>query len=293
MNILNTLIRRKHSSLTLLTLRAMRKMSKPELQDAVRLLCATVLMTDDMALCRILGRYKMFVDRADLGFSSHVMLDGYWQMWATRAILRTVREGMWVADVGANVGYYTLLLADLVGESGHTHAIEPNVRRMQLLQQSVATNDFAGRVSLHRKSPTAPARLPAVRQPTATGRRKVLFSRTPAEKAARVAGPDQRTICLDDIIKDERLDFVKIDGKGVDRDFWYGMRGILARHQALTIMLDFTVDHYRDPDVFLADMVAARFSLARVDASGSIGAVSIEQVLAFSPGASQTLSLSR
>lgn len=295
LNILSTLIRRKHSAFRLLSLRALHEMSNSELQDAVRSLCTNVMMNDDMVLCRILGRYKMFVDKADLGFSSHVMLDGFWQVWVTRTILRTVREGMSVADIGANVGYYTLLLADLVGDKGHVHAIEPNPRGMHLLQQSVAINGFAGRVSLHRDFSPAQGKVPAVRSLNAAVARRTTFSRMAGPKPARAAvhGFERKSLCLDDVIQDERLDFVKINDRGRERDVWHGMRRILARQQPLAIVLDFTIDHHRDPDVFLADMAAARFKLARVDASGSTVRVSPEEILAFPPSASQTLSLSR
>ena len=295
LSILSTLIRRRHSALTLLSRRALREMPTSELQDTIRFLCANVMMADDTTLCRILGRYKMLVDKADVGFSSHIMLDGFWQIWATRAILRTVREGMSVVDVGANVGYYTLLLADLVGDSGHVYAIEPNLRGMQLLQQSVAMNGFAGRVSLHRNSSPTPAKGPAIRSLNATVARRTTFARTSGAKPALAVfrGPEQKSLCLDDVIQDERLDFVKINGKGPERDVWHGMRRILARQQPLAVVMDFTVDYHRDPDVFLADMAAARFKLARVDASGNIIGVSAEEILAFPPSASQTLSLSR
>jgi FkbM family methyltransferase len=292
---ISNLFRRKHSALTLLSLRALRDLPPSEFRDAVRSLCKTALMTDDMVLCRTLGRYKMFVDKADLGFSSHIILDGFWQVWATRAILKTVREGMSVVDAGANVGYYTLLLADLVGKSGHVHAIEPNPRALRLLQQSVSMNGFAGRVALHGRFRSTPAKAPLIRSSHAVSGRKAPFVRTAAARATLTGlrGLDQQRVCIDDLVNDEKLDFIRIEGNGAERDTWNGMQRILARQQPLTVMLEFTLDHYREPDNFLAGVTAASFKLARVDISGSIAKVSTEEILASSSSDSQTLLLSR
>ena len=38
---------------------------------------------------------------------------------------RLVRPGSNVLDIGANIGFYTSLLSDLIGSEGHVHAFEP------------------------------------------------------------------------------------------------------------------------------------------------------------------------
>jgi hypothetical protein len=43
----------------------------------------------------------MYVDSQDFGLSPHLMLDGYWEMWVTEALVSLVRPGMVVADIGA------------------------------------------------------------------------------------------------------------------------------------------------------------------------------------------------
>src|SRR5436853_284660 len=75
---------------------------------------------------RVLGSCKMYLDTRDTGFGSHVSLDGYWEPWITVFVARQLRPGMVAIDVGANYGYYSLLFAALVGDTGHVYAIEPN-----------------------------------------------------------------------------------------------------------------------------------------------------------------------
>lgn len=82
-------------------------------------------------LCRVLGGALCYVDAADVSVAPHLAMDGFWETWNSVALGRSVRRGWRVADVGANHGCYTLLLAMLVGPEGHVTAIEPNPRLFQ------------------------------------------------------------------------------------------------------------------------------------------------------------------
>jgi FkbM family methyltransferase len=123
-----------------------RLLSEPrEITEAeVRATCRTIYLGDNEALTRILGRYKMYVDTRDIGIASHLMMEGYWEMWVTEAMMRLLRRGAVVADVGANLGYFTLLMADLTGADGHVLSFEPNPELARRLRKSIDVNGFAG-----------------------------------------------------------------------------------------------------------------------------------------------------
>ena len=70
-------------------------------------------------------------------------------MGADRALLEAqVQPGMVVADIGANVGLYTYLLARCVGERGLVYAFEPNPALFASLETNCRTNGVAN-VRLH------------------------------------------------------------------------------------------------------------------------------------------------
>ena len=50
-----------------------------------------------------------------------------------------VKPGDWVIDVGANVGYYTWKLSQLVGQQGRVLAIEPIPESMEMLMSVIGT----------------------------------------------------------------------------------------------------------------------------------------------------------
>ena len=65
------------------------------------------------------------------------------------AVLRKhCRPGATVFDIGANVGYHTLLLSQVVGEQGQVHAFEPVPETAASLEQTVALNRLAN-VTVH------------------------------------------------------------------------------------------------------------------------------------------------
>ena len=94
---------------------------------------------------------------ATSGLCAHLLLDGYWEMGLTMHMARTVRAGMTAIDVGANFGYYTILLGALVGEGGHVFAVEPAPATAAMLRRSVELNGFQNSQPSSRPPP-APAR---------------------------------------------------------------------------------------------------------------------------------------
>jgi FkbM family methyltransferase len=52
-------------------------------------------------------------------------------------------------DVGANVGYFTLLLSELVGPLGKVHSVEALPSTVRHLRRNIALNPHASRVVLH------------------------------------------------------------------------------------------------------------------------------------------------
>ncbi len=55
-------------------------------------------------------------------------------------IARHVRPGMTCLDVGANVGFYTLLFSSLCGDSGKVVAFEPHAGNCAILRRHLEPN---------------------------------------------------------------------------------------------------------------------------------------------------------
>ncbi len=183
-------------------------------------------------LCQVLGGLKLFVIGDDVGFSPHMIFEGYWEFWLTRHFAEVIRPGDTVLDIGANLGYYTLLAGDLVGSGGQVVAIEPNPDVFRRLSASIAVNGFAPRTS---------ARNVAIAGPDETGKR-AFFVPTGEPKNGRFIGsredPDHLAhygviseVAVGGIDPDgfDRVDFIKIDVEGAELAALEHLRPVLEK----------------------------------------------------------------
>ena len=80
----------------------------------------------------------LYLDPLD---SLGIMKNGCFERFETQIIKQLVKEGDVVVDVGANIGYYTIILSKIVGKSGKVYAFEPDVSNFQILTKNVMIND--------------------------------------------------------------------------------------------------------------------------------------------------------
>jgi FkbM family methyltransferase len=287
-----SLQRRGHSH-TLFDLGALRHRPRAENEAVVRSLCHHAYLGEGSALCRALGRYKMFVDTRDVGFSSHIMLDGYWEMWVTEAIAQLVHPGMVVADIGANLGYFTLLLADLVGPEGRVHAFEPNPRMTERLARSLDVNGFLARTAIHNVALGAADGEKMVFVVPPSEPKNAYLRPCPDETAGDGDGDIVETRRLDSRGDWAAIDFAKIDVEGAEELVWAGAAGLLEAERLRTVILEFTPGRYGDAGAFLDRILAPGFSLKVISPTRGIVAASREAVLGGDPAEDVMLLLQR
>jgi FkbM family methyltransferase len=93
------------------------------------------LSAEDALRCRV-GGVELFCDSADAAVTPGLR-SGEYELHLTAVFERYCGPGMTVVDVGANLGYYSLLASKLVGPSGHVIALEPNSENCRLLLSSL------------------------------------------------------------------------------------------------------------------------------------------------------------
>ncbi len=88
----------------------------------------------------------MTFDVRDRGVGWMIAFAGGWEREESDRLREIVGQGDLVIDVGANIGWYTLLLSARVGETGLVLAFEPEPRNFGLLSENIRLNDRGGRV---------------------------------------------------------------------------------------------------------------------------------------------------
>lgn len=91
---------------------------------------------------------KMYLDLADEGLSRDLIVDGVREAYALETVKRELKEGQVVVDIGANIGYYALLEARIVGTSGKVYAIEPVPGNVEILKKNIELNGYSN-VEVH------------------------------------------------------------------------------------------------------------------------------------------------
>lgn len=71
-----------------------------------------------------------------------IILTGNWEKAETALIKKIVRAGDLAIDVGANVGWYTAILSNLVGSEGRVISFEPEPNNFQALQTNIYLNNL-------------------------------------------------------------------------------------------------------------------------------------------------------
>lgn len=231
--------------------------------DRVEILCrertAPTYIGDGEVLSRVLGRFKMRTNTADAGFAPHIIMDGYWEMWLTRWMVETVQLGWTAIDVGANYGYYSVLLSELVGSDGRLHAFEPNPAPARATEFTLEINGFRSRSEVHPVALSDSEGTCAFFVPDNEPKNGHLVFGEPPQSGGEsfevpIATLDSVCASLD------RVDFVKIDAEGSEGRIFDGMRDTVVRHNPL-IVLEFNSGR-GDAQVF-AETLRAVYPAAR------------------------------
>jgi FkbM family methyltransferase len=245
---------------------------------------------DQTVLCRVLGKYLVYVDAQETGITPHLAMDGYWESWITLALARVLRPGWHCLDVGANHGYYTLVMADAVGPEGRVVPVEPTPRLAELLRETLDVNGFP-RVPVVQKAASAGDgdRLQLVIPP-----HRSLNARLSEDAGPNDAVVDVESVTIDALTADwPHVDVIKIDVEGAEEAVWEGMQRTVADNPGLVVILELNVDRYADPRAFLGSIELAGFQLRYIDTDAAAKPVTVDELLSRQVGEDWMLFLAR
>jgi FkbM family methyltransferase len=179
----------------------------------------------------------MYVDTRDISLTPHLLMEGNWEMWITKVFQQLVRPGMTVVDVGANVGYYTMIGAAGVGFEGRVHAVEADPNTFGILEKNIDVNGYGSIVRAHSCAASdARGELTLYQFRNHHGSNNV-FADAAADSRI-VAGVKVPAVPLDELIP-EPVDVMKIDAEGSEPLIFEGMQQLLKRSPRIRILMEF------------------------------------------------------
>jgi FkbM family methyltransferase len=192
--------------------------------------------------------------------------------------------------VGANHGYFTLVLADAVGPEGRVAPVEPTPRLAELLRQTLDVNGFPYVEVLQRAASDTDGRtlqlvIPAHRSLNAHLADVV----APTEEAVPV-----ESVTIDSITREwPRVDLIKIDVEGAEESVWRGMARTISDNRDLVVVLELNVARYEAPRAFVESIQADGFTLRYIDVDSEVKDVSVDRLLREQVGDDWMLYLTR
>jgi FkbM family methyltransferase len=180
--------------------------------------------------------YKMFVLASNYdAVSSKLLFGGGYEKYETILFQELVTEGMNVIDIGANIGYYTLLAAKLVGERGRVIAFEPEPQNYALLLRNIEVNGYKN-VTAVRKAAFSKTGKVNLHLSKYSGSHNLYNPYTNSPGTVVVD-----TVSLDEFFegKEHPIDIIKIDAEGAEMTVALGMNKIVKNNDDLKIFTEF------------------------------------------------------
>jgi len=199
------------------------------------------------------------------GRARYLMLVGDYEPSTTALIKKEVKKGMQVFDLGAGIGWFTLVMSKLVGSTGHVYAFEPDPNSFKILQENVELNNIKN-VSIFQlavSNKTGVAKFSLIKNKPGAN---VLESRSKTENRI-----DVKTTTLDEFCREHnvKIDFLKMDVEGSEPKVFEGMTNMISENPKIKIISEFysggIIDVGYSPKDYLNSLLQSGFNINQID----------------------------
>ena len=182
-----------------------------------------------------------------------------------------VKVGDNVVDLGANIGYFTLILAKLVGPTGKVFAFEPDPRNLTLLKKNIEYNNYKNVIIVPKAVSNVNDKCTLYVGQKTFGQNKIY--KPEKTRTQKFIPTDSETIRLDDFFKANNLlnkiSFIKMDIEGAEVLALSGMKKILKLNKNIKIFTEVEISYLEDAgssyDQFIDLLTENNFTLSLAD----------------------------
>ncbi|MFZ6876194.1 FkbM family methyltransferase [Undibacterium sp. Di27W] len=178
----------------------------------------------------------MFVDPEDLDLGQP-LIHGEYEPHVSKIFKAHVQAGMAVLDIGANIGYYSIMAASLTGSTGVVYAVEPNTNNVKFIELSKRENGFA-QIKIINSAAGEDFDILSLNSSYSNGTTAHLSEDQHALMKSTVVA----CMPLDHLIPaDKKIDLIKIDIEGFEYRALLGAKTLLSKWHP-TIISEFSPD---------------------------------------------------
>ena len=224
-------------------------------------------ITGDPSRPSLIQGHKMMLAHSG-GYPPIAMAMDRYERETTHLFESLIKPGMVVIDVGAHVGYYSLLAARLVGAAGKVFAFEPEEGNHELLLGNINRNGYSNIVAIRKAVSNRVGSTTLYLTALDNGRHSAYQHGLPDRGSAVV-----EATTLDAFLDAQgwpKVDLVKVDVEGAEQDVFQGMERLLRESPDLKLIVEFSpalLQHAAgDPFQFLQWLSARHFEVHCIDA---------------------------
>ena len=181
---------------------------------------------------------KMYVDPQDICIAPHLLSKGIYEPFQTELFKKLIAKDMTVVDIGAHIGYYSLIAASIVGSGGRVCSFEPESNNYGLLIKNINENSYKNIAPMQVAVSNMNGNLKLFLDKSNSGGPS-LSEKNIGEKNGFVeVGSDLLDNLLEKNNKDLKVDVIKMDVQGSEGLVLDGAQKILANNN-LKIIVEF------------------------------------------------------
>jgi FkbM family methyltransferase len=179
------------------------------------------------------GSHTIYLDEMD---ALKLSFFGEYDINETKLIEDSLLPGNVVLDIGANIGYYSLTAAKIVGDNGKVYAFEPDPLNFALLQKNIECNNYKNIIAIQKAVSNSCDDI-----------KLFLSKENRADHRCYETDENRDSVSIkatsiDDFFKDNldiKVDFIKIDIQGYETQAFEGMMNLLSIQKNTKIITEF------------------------------------------------------
>jgi len=194
--------------------------------------------------------FKIELNPKNGAVDEYIFIHRNWEPQVGSVICRLLQPGDVFIDVGANIGYFSLLAANLVGKSGKVIAFEPLPPLVEQIKRSADVN-------VHNWLTVVPKALG-----DRPGCMELAISDINIGGSSLVsADSDKRTVSVDvstldaELAAVKKVDLIKVDVEGFEYEMLQGARQVLSDFKP-AVILEFSPHFYKKRNSTMAKDIA-------------------------------------
>jgi FkbM family methyltransferase len=184
---------------------------------------------------KIIDEHIFYLDANDKPLLDTFYQDEVYEKGTVSALAKLLKKDVNVINIGANIGYFTLLIARHVGPKGKVFAFEPSSNTIKFLQKNVEINDYKN-VEIYNKGVS-----------NKTGKANLWVGAGSVHNlisTKEIYGLEKitiETITIDDFLRDKdvKIDFVMMDAEGSEKFILDGMTKTIENNPKLQIITEY------------------------------------------------------